>query len=80
MFHDYENRFEAFYKNTNIPILLISGSLDELFYVKELEEVYNLIENKNKEFMSLEGETHTSILWNSGSHINIWLENHLKVK
>ena len=74
MFRDSEDRFKIFYQNTNIPIMMISGSQDELFAPDKIEESYNLIENKNKKLISLEGKTHTSIIWNAGSYINSWLE------
>ena len=80
MFLDSENRFKDFYKNTNIPIMMISWSRDELFEAEKIEESYNLIENKNKKLVSLEGETHTSIIWNASSHINGWLENYFQTK
>ena len=80
MFRDSENRFKDFYKTTNIPIMMISGSQDELFDAEKIEESYNLIKNKNKKLVSLEGETHTSIIWNAGSHINSWLEDYSKTK
>ena len=80
MFLDSENRFKNFYKHTNIPIMMISGSRDELFEAEKIEESYNLIENNNKKLVSLEGETHTSIIWNAGSHINGWLENYFQTK
>ena len=74
MFRDSENRFKDFYKNTRIPILMISGSQDELFASEKIEESFNLIENKNKKLISLEGKTHTSIIWSAGSYIISWLE------
>ena len=77
MFYDSENRFKDFYKNTNIPIMIITGSRDELFDAEKIEASYNLIENNNKTLISLEGKTHTSIIWSAGSHINIWLEDYL---
>ena len=80
MFLNSENRFKNFYQNTNIPILMISGNRDELFEVEKIEESYNLIENKNKKLISLEGKTHTSIIWSAGSHINSWLENYFQIK
>lgn len=80
MFRDYKNRFKTFYMNTKIPILMIFGSRDELFDAGALEESYNLIESKNKELISLEGKTHTSIIWSAGSHINIWLKGHFQPK
>ncbi len=80
MFRDYENRFKTFYMNTNIPILMIFGSRDELFDAGALEESYNLIESKNKELISLEGKTHTSIIWSAGSHINSWLEDYYQTR
>ena len=78
MFLNSENRFKNFYKNTNIPILMISGNRDELFEAEKIEKSYNLIENKNKKLISLEGKTHTSIIWSAGSHINSWLENYFQ--
>ena len=75
MFRDSENRFKTFYQNTNIPIMMISGSQDELFAPDKIEESYNLIENKKKKLITLEGKTHTSIIWSAGSHINSWLED-----
>ena len=60
--------------------MMISGSHDELFKAEKIEESYNLIENNNKNLVSLEGETHTSIIWNAGSHITGWLENHFQTK
>ena len=80
MFRNSERRFKDFFKNTDIPIMMISGSRDELFDAEELEESYNLIDSKNKKLISLEGKTHTSIIWSAGSHINIWLEGHLQTK
>ena len=80
MFLDSEDRFKKFYKNTNIPIMIISGSQDELFKAEKIEESYNLIENKNKKLVSLEGKTHTSIIWSAGSHINSWLEDYFETK
>ena len=76
MFRDSENRFKTFYQNINIPIMMISGSQDELFAPEKIEESFNLIENKNKKLISLEGKTHTSIIWSAGSHINSWLEDY----
>ena len=80
MFLNSENRIKNFYKNTNIPILMISGNRDELFEAEKIEESYNLIENKNKKLVSLEGKTHTSIIWHSASHINSWLEDYIQTK
>ena len=80
MFLESENRFKDFYKNTNIPIMMIYGSKDELFEAEKIEESYNLIENKNKKLVSLEGKTHTSIIWSAGSHINSWLEDYFYTK
>jgi alpha-beta hydrolase superfamily lysophospholipase len=80
MFRDSEDRFKTFYKNTNIPIMMISGSQDELFSPDKIEESYNLIENKNKKLISLEGKTHTSIIWSAGSHINSWLEDYYQTR
>jgi len=80
MFLESENRFKDFYKNTNIPIMMISGSQDELFKAEKIEESYNLIENNNKKLVSLEGKTHTSIIWSAGSHINSWLEDYFQIK
>ena len=74
MFLESENKFKDFYKNTKIPIMMISGSHDELFEAEKIEESYNLIENNNKNLVSLEGKTHTSIIWSAGSYINSWLE------
>ena len=76
MFNDSENRFTKFYKNTNIPIMMISGNRDELFDAERIEETYNLIENKDKALINLKGKTHISIIWSAGSHINSWLENY----
>ena len=76
MFRNSEKRFKDFFKNTDIPIMMISGNRDELFDAEELEESYNLIDSKNKKLISLEGKTHTSIIWSSGSYINIWLEGY----
>ena len=75
MFRDYKNRFETFYMGTQIPILMISGNQDEIFEPEKLEDAYNLIENKDKKLIILEGETHTSIIWNAGPHIISWLED-----
>ena len=47
---------------------------------EKIEESYNLIKNKNKQFISLKDKTHTSIIWNAGSHINGWLENYFQTK
>ncbi len=80
IFLDSENRFKDFYKNTNIPIMMISGSQDELFEADKIAESYNLIENNNKKLVSLEGKTHTSIIWSAGSHINSWLEDYFQIK
>ena len=80
MFIDSENRFKKFYERTNIPILMISGNRDELFEPEKIEESYNLIGNKNKKLISLEGKTHTSIIWSAGSHINSWLEDYFQAK
>ena len=75
MFRDYKNRFETFYMGTQIPILMISGNQDEIFEPEKLEDAYNLIENKDKKLIILEGKTHTSIIWNAGPHIISWLED-----
>ena len=80
MFRDSEDRFKTFYQNTNIPVMMISGSHDELFAPDKIEESYNLIENKNKKLISLEGKTHTSIIWSAGSHINSWLEDYYQTR
>ena len=80
MFRDSEDRFKTFYQNTNIPIMMISGSQDELFAPDKIEESYNLIENKNKKLITLAGKTHTSIIWSAGSHINIWLEDYYQTR
>ncbi len=80
MFRDSEDRFKTFYQNTNIPIMMISGSQDELFVPDKIEESYNLIENKNKKLISLEGKTHTSIIWSVSSHINSWLEDYYQTR
>ena len=80
MFLESENKFKDFYKNIKIPIMMISGSHDELFEAEKIEESYNLIENKNKKLVSLEGKTHTSIIWSAGSHINSWLEDYFYTK
>ena len=80
MFRNSERRFKDFYKNTDIPIMMIFGSQDELFDTKKLQEAYHLIESKNKELISLEGKTHTSIIWSAGTPINIWLEGHFQTK
>ena len=60
--------------------MMISGSRDELFETEKIEESYNLIENKNKILISLEGKTHTSIIWSAGSHINSWLEDYYQTR
>jgi len=75
MFRGYKKRFETFYTSTTIPILMISGSHDEIFEPEKLEESYNLIQSKNKKLIILEGKTHTSIIWSAGFYINRWLEN-----
>ena len=75
MFYDSKQRFKDYYKSTKIPIMMISGNQDELFDIDEIEETYNLIENNNKKLIILEGETHTSIIWSAGFHINNWLKN-----
>jgi pimeloyl-ACP methyl ester carboxylesterase len=80
MFRDSEDRFKTFFQNSNIPIMMISGSQDELFAPEKIEESYNLIENKNKKLISLEGKTHTSIIWSAGSHINSWLEDYYQTR
>ena len=51
---------------------MISGSQDELFSAEKIEESYNLISSEKKKLILLE-ETHTSIIWRAGSHINNWL-------
>ena len=56
--------------------MMISGRLDELFEAEKIEESYNLIENNNKNLVSLEAKTHTSIIWSAGSYINSWLEDY----
>ena len=76
MFHDYKNRFETFYTGTNIPIFMISGRADEIFKPKKLDETYNLINSNNKKLIILEGNTHTSIIWSAGIHINSLLEDY----
>jgi len=76
MFHDFENKFKTFYMETDIPILMISGNQDEIFDTKELEDTYNLINNKNKKLILLDGNTHTSIIWKVGSYINSWLDEY----
>ena len=80
MFRGYKKRFETFYTSTNIPILMISGSQDEIFEPEKLEESYNLIQSKNKKLIILEGKTHTSIIWSAGFYINSWLEDSYKAK
>ena len=75
MFEDYENRFTSFYKNTNIPILMISGDKDELFEVQKLKDSYDKIHTKKKQLIILEDQTHTSIIWTSGLPINNWLSD-----
>ena len=80
MFLESENKFKVFYKNTKIPIMMISGNRDELFEAEKIEESFNLIENKNKKLVSLEGKTHTSIIWSAGSYINNWLEDYFQTK
>ena len=42
--------------------------------------IRSLIENNNKNLVSLEGKTHTSIIWSAGSYINSWLENYFQTK
>ena len=78
MFYHSEQRFKEFYKFTNIPILMISGTQDELFDIDKIEESYNLIKNNNKELIKMENETHTSIIWHSSTKINNWLEGILR--
>ena len=73
-FRDLLGYLKEFYKSTNIPILMISGSHDELFDIEKIKESYNLIANNNKKLISLEDVTHTSIIWNAGPHVNSWLE------
>ena len=80
MFLKSENKFKDFYKNTKIPIMMISGSHDELFEAEKIEESYNLIENNNKNLVNLEAKTHTSIIWSAGSYINSWLEDYFQTK
>lgn len=75
-FRKSEKRFEDFYKNTKIPIMMKYGSEDELFDTANLEETYQLIGNENKKLVSLNGKTHTSIIWSSASYINNWLEDY----
>ena len=67
-----KHRFTNYYKRTTIPIMMISGNQDELFDTEKLEESYNLISSEKKKLILLE-ETHTSIIWRAGSHINNWL-------
>jgi len=80
MFRDSEDRFKTFYQNTNIPIMMISGSQDELFDFVQIEESYNLIKNKNKKLISMEGKTHTSIIWSAGFYINNWVEDYFQTR
>ena len=75
MFRDYENRFKTFYTNTDIPIMMITGSQDEIFNPGKLTESYNLINSNSKQLIIMEDKTHTSIIWSAGFHINIWLED-----
>ena len=60
--------------------MMISGSQDELFSPEKIEESYNLIENKNKKLISLEGKTHMSIIWSVSSNINSWLEDYYQTR
>ena len=75
MFLNFKNKIENFYKNTNIPIMMITGSQDEIFNPGELKESYNLISSNSKHLIILEDKTHTSIIWSAGLHINGWLED-----
>ena len=59
---------------------MIYGSKDELFDIKKIEETYHLITHNDKQLITLEDKTHTSIIWNAGSHINIWLEKYYQHK
>ena len=80
MFRDFKNRFESFYRIANIPILMISGSLDEIFEPEKIKESYNLIESKDKKLIILNGKTHTSIIWSAALSINNWLEDYFRHK
>ena len=62
-----------FYKNTAIPILMISGDRDELFPVNKIEETFSMITNPQKELTFLEGDTHTSVIWHAGPYIEGWM-------
>ena len=73
MFLNSNKRFANFYKNTAIPILMISGDRDELFPVNKIEETFSMITNPQKELTFLEGDTHTSIIWHAGPYIEGWM-------
>ena len=73
MFLNSNKRFTNFYKNTAIPILMISGDRDELFPVNKIEETFSMITNPQKELTFLEGDTHTSIIWHAGPYIEGWM-------
>jgi len=73
MFLNSNKRFTNFYRNTAIPILMISGDRDELFPVDKIEETFSIITNPQKELTFLEGDTHTSIIWHAGPYIEEWM-------
>ena len=73
MFLNSNERFQEFYQSTEIPILMISGDLDELFSVNKIEETFSMITNSQKELTFLEGDTHTSIIWHAGPYIEGWM-------
>ena len=49
MFRNSERRFKDFYKNTDIPIMMIFGSQDELFDTNKLIFVNGIIYNNNSQ-------------------------------
>jgi len=46
-------------------------------YIHPIRSI-NLINNKDKSLIRLEGKTHTSIIWSAGSYINNWLEDYFQ--
>ena len=63
-----------------ISKFVLKFEFKKYLHQKLVEFVYNLIENKNKKLISLEGKTHTSIIWSAGSHINSWLEDYYQTR
>ena len=78
MFRGLKNKMYSFYRGTDIPILMIFGAKDELFSVESFVKTYNEINNTKKKIINMEEETHTSIIWNAGPNIEVWLKNIFK--